>query len=331
LGSEYRVKSGYWVCLFLTIFCLSGVGCQGIRQRARAREDYDRAVRAQKIGQTDQAITALQMATKANPKLTPAHEMLGDIYRDKGDFERASQEYETCTTLEPKSALHLYDLGLMNQLMGRLQKAADSYLKAIKLKPANADANMNLGIVYLTLGDHEKSVEHLKLAATQAPTSLEVWMNLGVALDESGDLPAAEQAYRKAMELKGDMNGLLLNYSGNLIQQNRPDEAVILLQQAINEKDTPLAERRMGDALAAKDWLDAAVGRYEKAVRLDPKYTGAYNALGDTLITLYDRGLQLNESLRNRAVAAWKTSLSIQPNQMSVVQRLAKWSHLEGN
>ncbi|CAN5413669.1 hypothetical protein BH10PLA1_BH10PLA1_13560 [soil metagenome] len=322
------MKSGYWVCLFLTTLCLPIAGCS-LHQRVIARADYDRAVRFQKVGQTDEAIESLQMATKANPKLTPAHSMLGDIYRDRGDFEQASREYETCSKLEPRSAVHLYDLGLMNQLLGRLQQAADDYLKALKLKPTNADANMNLGIVYLSLGDHQKSIEHLRAATKQAPTSLEAWTNLGVALDESGDLPAAEQAYRKAMELSGDNNGLLINYAGNLIQQNRPDEAVILLRQAIDGHDSPLAEKRMGDALSAKEWLDAAVGRYERAVRLDPHYAIAYNALGDALITMYDRGLQLNEPLRARAVAAWRASIAIQPNQPVVNQRLKKWSHLE--
>ncbi len=320
------MNTGYTIRLFLLALLLgSTAGCSAIHKRRLAESNYEQAVIANNMGHTDEAINSLKLATTQNPKLTPAHELLGDLYRERGDYERACLEYETCTKLDP-DASHFYQLGLMNHLLGHLQFAADSYLRALEFKPADADTNMNLGLVYLNLGDHAKAIEHLRAATKKNPDSIETWTNLGVALDDSGDLAGAEQAYRKALERHGDQNALWVNYAGNLIQQRRPDEAIKFLQTAIDQRDSPLAEKRMGDALTVKGWPDAAIGRYELAIKLDPRYINAYNALGDTLIAQYDRGLQLNESLHSRAITAWKTSLLLRPNQSIVVDRLKKWS-----
>jgi len=308
------------------LLCATAPGCSSYRQRRAADDQYQRAVYAKDNGNTVQAIDSLQRATKANPKLVPAHEMLGDLYKDTGDFDKASQEYDTLAKLEPKVADHSYKLGLMQQLLGKLQRAAESYAKAIKLEPKSADAHMNLGLVYLALGDHQKAIEHLKQATALNPASIDAWTNLGVAYDDENNLANAEKAYRKALELEGNRYTVFINYGGNLIQQNRLDEAIKLLQQAADMKDGPLVQKRMGDALSKKGWTDAAVGRYERAIRLDPAYINAYNAMADTLIAAYQRGMQLNEPLREKAVAAWKTSLALRLDQPAVAEHLSKWA-----
>lgn len=308
------------------VLCAAIGGCSTIRQRRVANDQLQKAIFAKDNGNTQQAILALKQATKANPKLVPAHEMLGNLYKDTGDFDKAGQEYETLSQLQPKVASHSYNLALMEHLLGRLQRASEAYLKAIKLEPKNADAHMNLGLVYLAIGDQSKSIEHLQQAAELNPTSIDAWTNLGVALDDHGEPANAEKAYRKALELDGNRYNVFINYGSNLIHQNRTDEAIKLLQQAANIKDSALIQKLMGDALAKKGWWDAASGRYEKATKLDASYINAYNALGETLIAAYDRGMQLNESLRQRAVAAWKTSLSLRLDQPAVAAQIEKWS-----
>ncbi len=306
--------------------CAGLGGCTYFRQKRVANDQLQKAIYARENGSPEQAIIALKQATKANPKLVPAHVMLGDLYKEGGDFEKAGQEYQTLTQLEPKVASHSYNLGLMQQLLGRLRQASEAYLKSLKLDPKNADAHMNLGLVYLTLADQSKAIEHLQQATSLNPTSIDAWTNLGAALDDHDEPADAEKAYRKALELDGNRYNLFINYGSNLIQQSRPDEAIKLLQQSADMKDSALIEKLMGDALTKKGWWDAASGRYEKATRLDPKYINAYNALGNTLISAYERGMQLNEPLRERAVAAWKTSLSLRLDQPAVAAQLGKWS-----
>lgn len=304
---------------------LSQSGCAASRRRKAARNDYNQALLIQKAGRPDQAIAALERATQADPKFTAAHTLLGDLYKNKGDYEKASQSYEASAKLEPKVPSHFYNAGLMFQLLGNFQQATANYLNALQLRPTDPSANMNLGLIYMTLGDSKRSVEYLRRATSASPNSILAWTNLGVALDDAGDHPAAERAYLRALELEGDQFPVLTNYGGNLLAQRRFEDAVRVLQQAIDLRDSALANKLMGDALAMKGWQDAAIGRYERATKLDTQYVKAFNALGDTLIATYERGMQLNESLRERAIAAWKRSLTIQSNQLPIRQRLMKW------
>jgi len=324
---EQRVKFGRSIRLSVVgLLCASLAGCTYVRQRRIADDQMERAIYAKENGNTAQAIDSLKRATKANPNLVPAHAMLGDLYKDDGNFDKAGEEYATLTRLEPKVASHSYNLGLMQQLVGKLRQATESYLRAIKLEPKNADAHMNLGLVYLALGDQTKAIDHLKQAAALNPTSIDAWTNLGVAYDDHGELTNADRAYRKALELDGNRYTVFIDYGSNLIQQNRPEEAIKLLQQAADMKDSALIQKCMGDALYKKGWWDAATGRYERATRLDPRYINAYNALGDALIAAYERGMQLNESQRERAVEAWRTSLSLRLDQPAVAAKLGKWA-----
>src|SRR5688500_9472729 len=62
-------------------------------------EKYVEAVRAQRSGNRDQAIAALEDATATNPKLTMARSLLGDLYKDRGDYSKAADQYLAVTEL----------------------------------------------------------------------------------------------------------------------------------------------------------------------------------------------------------------------------------------
>ena len=65
----------------------------------------------------------------------------------------------------------------------------------------------SLGMSYLKAGENSRAVEHLRSAVAQDAGYSAAWKLLGKALAESGDSPAAMDAYRKgieAAEKKGD-------------------------------------------------------------------------------------------------------------------------------
>lgn len=326
-GSE-GVKTGRSRRLYLILLLpiLLSTGCGSSTERRAAQTQYEQALAVSKVGKTDQAIAALERATRTDPSYSPAQSMLADLYKDKGDYARAGERYETLTKLEPKVAKHYSDLGLMQQLLGKLDQAVSSYLASLKLKPQDADTNMNLGLTYMDLGQHQQSVDYLKRATSYAPQSILAWTNYAVGLEGASDLRTAENAYRKAMELPGDKAPVLINYGGNLIAQKRPNDAISILQAAIEINDSALLNKLMGDALALKVWPDAAIGRYERAVKIDPNYIRAYNALGDALIASYEKNLQLEEPIRERALVAWRESIKRKPGQFEIDAKIAKWT-----
>src|SRR5690606_2583219 len=141
------------------------------------------------------------------------------------------------------------------------------------------------------------------------PNSAAAWGNYALVLDSSGQHAEAEAAYRKSLDLDPTVAGVRLNYATNLIRQNRPKEAISLLEPLVKEQRSVLGLRRLGDAYAAAGQPDRAVEQYQAALRLSPRYYPAMNQIAAVRIEQYVKGLQLNEKARQEALTMWRQSL----------------------
>jgi tetratricopeptide (TPR) repeat protein len=318
-----------WVLAGMAVagLCL-GAGCTGGNrplERPAGVEMYVEGALAYKDGNKTEAEEKLRSAIDQNPQLTMARDKLGDLYRESGEYEKASEQYEVTTRLDPYYYLNYYKLGVTYQFLERLQDAAANYVKAITLNPRDASSNMNLGLVHLSTGRIDDAITYLQRATELNPQSPDVWLNYGVALDARRDYPRAEAAYRKSLELDTTRSTTLLNLGSNLILQNRPAEAITVLQEAVKRSDTPVIRKRLGDAFAAAARYDEALVEYEVALKLNPNFYPAMNEMGSIYIVQYKKGLELDETLRSKALAMWRKSLAVNPSQPRVVGWLRQW------
>jgi predicted Zn-dependent protease len=85
--------------------------------------------------------------------------------------------------------------------------ALANLLKMLDAGRDNALLRYGLGNEYLKAGDAAAAVEHLRAAVAHDPGYSAAWKLLGRALEESGALPGALEAYREGVsvaERKGD-------------------------------------------------------------------------------------------------------------------------------
>jgi tetratricopeptide (TPR) repeat protein len=287
---------------------------------------YVQAVQAYQKGDTAAAINRLERATRKNPDLRMAHSMLGDLYRSQGNLEQAATQYQETTRLDPYASNNQYRLGLTYQLMNRLKDAAAAYLRAIEIDPNNVQANVNLGLVYLALDQIPDSLKYLRKATQIDPSSAAAWANLGAALDVGGDAEGAERAYKKSLELNGLQDSTLLNLGFNLIGQRKATEAVSVMEQVVKRMDKPVTRRAYGDALVLAGRFDEAIQQYDLALKQDPRYYPALNAKGDALARKYQKGLELDDTVRVAAIEAWKQSLAVNPQQPRIETLIKQWT-----
>ena len=291
----------------------------------RAVAGYVQAVQAKQRGDTDAAIRHLEAATRANPNLTMARGMLGDLYRAEGEYEKATVQYEAMVRLDPYTALNHYKLGVSYQFLQRLIEAASSYQRAIALDPKDADAHMNLGLVYLAMGQLDDAVRYTEKATLLEPASATAFSNLGVVLEAKGDFARVEGAYRRSLDLDSTQTETLLNLGANLMKQGKTADAVSVMERVLQQSDTPQVRKRYGDALARAGKYDAAVKQYEAALAKDPRYYPAMNEIGWVRIAEYRKGLELEDAKRITALGMWRKSLEVNANQPRIETAIKDW------
>ncbi len=329
ISHPHRLRTSL-VLLLAGLPTLGLVGCAhragtGAPSKRQAVETYVRGVYAYQSGKKDDAIRELQDAIKANPQLIMPRILLGGLEKDRNDYQAAADQYEALVRLDPYFAGHEYNLGVSYQMLQRLHDAEKSYQAAIRLDPKNFGAHMNLGLVYMALGDADNAVKYTDAAAKLNPTSAEAFANLAAALDARGDYVLAEWAYHKSLEAAPFQAGTLLNYANNLMAQHKPREAIAVLDQAMKIEQTPYALKRKGDALAMQNNLPEAIAEYQLALEKNPKYYGAMNECATVLIQQYKAGMELDVPTRDRALALWRKSLEINPDQPGVKAALQEW------
>ncbi|MEO6435873.1 MAG: tetratricopeptide repeat protein [Tepidisphaeraceae bacterium] len=303
------------------------VGCSSTRRTApKGLGAYVKAVQAYNTGDRDRAIANAIAATRANPDLIMARLMLGDLYREGGEYDKAVPHYEKLVKLDPYTWSNFYRLGVSYQFLDRLKEAMDSYHKALKLNPDDPNSTMNLGLVHLYMGNGDDAVKFCEHATLLDPRSAAAFSNLGVALDSRGEFARAEAAYRHSLDLDPANTTTLLNLGTNLIQQNKGNEAVQIMEIVVGKQDVPMHRKRYGDALAKAGRHNDAVVQYEAAIKLDPRYYPAMNEIGWSRITEYKNNLELDDAKRDQALTMWSQSLTINPNQPRIQAAKQEWA-----
>lgn len=318
--------------LLLACVLLVAQGCAANRKAARADltppvavEQYVGAVGAHRAGNDEQAISALERATRTNPRLIMARILLGDLYKERGDYTKAADQYLAVTDLDPYTARNFYKLGVSYHLVQKLRAAVVAYTRAVQLDPNDWESHMNRGLVYLAIGRKSEALNNLSRATILNPGAGVAFGNLAIALDALGRFPEAEAAYKRALELDAEDTASLGNLGKNLMRQGKPDQAVIVLRGLADLTGSASARKLYADALVMHKRHDDALALYRGILSEDAKYWPALNGMGSALIGKYEKGLQTDEKTRVAAIDAWRRSLALKPQQPRVEEMLKKW------
>lgn len=155
--------------------------------------------------------------------------------------------------------------------------------------------------------------------------------DLGVCLLEAGELVPAEQHLREAVRINPNYGSALVNLGNCLGKQERVDEAVDMLKQAVKTAPGPQAHYNLGYWLIQGGNKKEAEVHFREAVRVAPGYVNAWFNLGL---------LSLEHHETEQAEEAFRTVLNLQPDFAPAQLRLGgvlveqqKWdealTHLE--
>jgi tetratricopeptide (TPR) repeat protein len=135
-----------------------------------ANRAFERAGRAWKKGQSEQALRYLGEAVRLDPAFLEAQLDLGAIYAKANRLEEALGQYERALELEPNLALLHSNKAAALVMLSRWDEAEQAARRALQLDPNSIDANYMLGIAMMKQAKiTPETAEHLAIAATKHP------------------------------------------------------------------------------------------------------------------------------------------------------------------
>jgi tetratricopeptide (TPR) repeat protein len=153
-----------------------------------------------------------------------------------GVYESQETLWTDTLAKNPNCWVGQYNLGIVFLQKGQVDKALEDFQSAVEINPNYLEAHSNLGLALLQEGQMDEAVAHFKKASEIAPNSLTTHYNLGVALLKNGELDEAVAQYRKALEI--NPNSLETHYNLGLIffKKRQLDEAITQFLEVLRLK-----------------------------------------------------------------------------------------------
>jgi tetratricopeptide (TPR) repeat protein len=107
-------------------------------------------------GNLYQAENICKEILKLQPDSFAAYNCLGNIYKSKGQFDRALAYYHKAIELRPDSPEFYYNAAVIFQNQNRLDEAVKYYLRAVEINPTFAEAHLNISLILLLSGNYEE-------------------------------------------------------------------------------------------------------------------------------------------------------------------------------
>ena len=219
---------------------------------------------------------------------------------DKNNFEAAIAPLQKFLAEKPDVAFAHFQLAYAYTGLNRTDEARAEYERCVALEPKMAEAQLNLGILLLEK-DAAAAVAPLRKAVELLPSQSRPRFLSGVALERSGDLAGAAEAFESASHLDATDNEALIHLGGVYLQLNKPAEAEKKYRSVL-ERQPKLALALRGLALS----LDAqgkpeAVEAYRNYLAAQPQDSSTRARFVQLLVAnkQYDEALTETEKSAN--------------------------------
>jgi Tfp pilus assembly protein PilF len=300
------------------VFCLSRNAFAFDRRMSFALSHYIMAGINEKSGDLDNAAEEYKKALRADYRNAVIHLNLASIYLKKKDVSRAIAELNLAVKFDPESVEPHAILALLYFSQEKLADAGSEYEKALenasRLEPRNSGVLKKLGLLYLEKKNYKAAEDIYKKVLELSPDDPESRFLLSNVYDEQKNRGAAVIELKKVLELKPDYHQAL-NYLGYLyVEENRElAEAEKLIKKAVELSPDN------GAYIDSLGWLYFKQGnpgeakvQLEKAAGLleDPVI---YDHLGDVYYSLNDR---------EKSRINWEKSLKLKSDQGKVKEKI---------
>ncbi|MEY2832721.1 MAG: hypothetical protein RLZZ574_1979, partial [Cyanobacteriota bacterium] len=226
--------------------------------------------------QPELALTSFETAIILSPKMALAHQNLGRLWQQQGNYTEASRCFQHVLQLEPQNVLAHSSYAEVQQKMGNLASTLKSWQKIIELEPNFVNAYCQGKLT----SSPEDLLEIAKLACARLLQALKLGQQeeayhhlgrtygyMGDVLFEFGGIKQAETYYQRALQLQPEDTELYLKLGNCLARQRRLNAAVTVYHQGLAlQPNQPQICFQLGKVLEKTQQAEQAINYYERVL-----------------------------------------------------------------
>jgi len=236
-----------------------------------------------------------QQVLESNPFDADAHDVLGILAHQKGDWQLGLSLIDKAISLKnDKTDFHGHR-GITLKALGRRQEARLAYEKACQLSPKSFEPIFNLAILLLEDGKYDAALKLNQKAVKLDPQNPQAHNNLGTNLQKMGRFEEATKSYQRAIKINPDHHHYYNNLATALAESDRIAAALKICDDAIARwPDYPEIYNAQANALLRKNDLGGAIKASDNVLQRQPDHVQAH----------YTRGMIL--LAQNKFEAGWR-------------------------
>ncbi len=241
------------------------------KQNLTTEEKFALAIQNHKKNNLQIAKKLYNETLKANPYYEGAHNNLGILLNQLGEYQKAISAYKKAIQIEPNNVAAYNNLGFVFYQLGEYQKAISSYENAIQIKPNYADVYYNLGNTLKKLEEHQKAITSYEKAIQINPNYADVYYNLGNTLKELGERQKAQNCYKKVIQINPNHYKAYNNLGSLFNELEEHEKAKICYEKAIQINPNYVnAHNNLGNIFKKLGEHKKAKDCYEKSIKIEP-------------------------------------------------------------
>jgi tetratricopeptide (TPR) repeat protein len=261
------------------------------RNAVRLRPDLTDAQRSLaalelRRGDVDAVLQTAQQIINAQPYSPDGFLLKGIAELARLKFKDAQDDAEQAARRAPESPTPLIQMGNIQLAQKHYPEAEKFYRQALDKDPSSSEGLSGLMNTYFAEKQPEQAIAAAHAQIAKSPNTANFYDLLGTALfNGKKDLPGAEAALGKAIELDKNNTDALEKLGKVEIQEGSADKALALYQQSIKDNPREVTFYILSGELyeARKDWDDAKA-MYQQALSVSPDHPLASNNLAFVML-----------------------------------------------
>ncbi|HEY0665701.1 MAG TPA: sulfotransferase, partial [Gallionella sp.] len=224
----------------------------------------------------EKAETCQQRALALAPNFAPSLNNLGSIERERKHKEQALAWYRKAMESNPDYLEPLNNYGALILEDDRTDEAAELLNKALRINPNYPESICNMGGVHLAREENDVALAHYQRALALRPVYIEAQMGLAKTLQALDNLPAAEAAGLRAIQIDANNPRAHALMGGIYSELTRPAQAEREYDEALRlDPECDDALLGLGHLKMELGQMDGAEELFLRALKFKPDNLGA--------------------------------------------------------